>query len=512
MAERESIFSKFNVKDYNVKLEQILEKKHYNPEAENLLLSMFYKIENAYKDYCIVKNDTVTLNEFREELIKIIEEDCDKIEIIEPKPNEKTKNYIINKPDKTIKVFPNEENLLYSLLIIQNKKIKKADFFSRYILNMLQEGIAISKTSVISDFTGWSWNTGISRILNLEYNVIYNNILFILDNNFILENQKNRKIEKSLQEELEQRYGKLNANEFMVLLYKVLAGAYSNISSKKRKIVYKELVLVKNELEKLENHDEYIKQIITINANKLKQIGYIDRLLSNIGKIRIEFKRYNMKNSQNQVFSISDYIEKLENDRREIIELISKNQDLINPIKYIQRVSEIKRRLELLKELNIDKNVKIKLDKDLINLQKVFLKMYISKIKQTETKKDIINLLYEYRYYNYLPYKKKTKLKNDTRLEADREKVSKVLIEKMESSKVIEKISNDMDLNYIILRYIFNTKMIKLENMNIKINKNIDKLEVEYYDIDMLEDKIEIDLKQDPILNIKTDKKIKIFV
>ena len=55
--EKNKILSKFNIdiKDYNNELEKILESKLFSYDVKNLLLSMLYKIENAYKDYETVK-------------------------------------------------------------------------------------------------------------------------------------------------------------------------------------------------------------------------------------------------------------------------------------------------------------------------------------------------------------------------------------------------------------------------------------------------------------------------
>ena len=59
LLEKEKLFSKFNVIDYNEKLEEILERKHFSEEAENLLLSVFYKVQGCYKDYKVVKNNKI---------------------------------------------------------------------------------------------------------------------------------------------------------------------------------------------------------------------------------------------------------------------------------------------------------------------------------------------------------------------------------------------------------------------------------------------------------------------
>ena len=79
---KKDFFSK--LKNYDNELEQILEKETYSSTIKNLLLSMFYKIEVSYKDYQKVKRVSKDKNDLMEELLKIIAENCNKIEIVEP--------------------------------------------------------------------------------------------------------------------------------------------------------------------------------------------------------------------------------------------------------------------------------------------------------------------------------------------------------------------------------------------------------------------------------------------
>ena len=78
------ILSKFNIdmKDYNNELEKILENKLFSYDVKNLLLSMLYKIENAYKDYETVKRQVPTKKEYIENILRIIKEKCLKILLV----------------------------------------------------------------------------------------------------------------------------------------------------------------------------------------------------------------------------------------------------------------------------------------------------------------------------------------------------------------------------------------------------------------------------------------------
>ena len=80
--EKEKLISKLSIKDYNNQLEKILVKKSFSEDTKNLLLSMLYKIENSYDDFSLVNGDTKTKKETLEEILKIIEDECDTIEIV----------------------------------------------------------------------------------------------------------------------------------------------------------------------------------------------------------------------------------------------------------------------------------------------------------------------------------------------------------------------------------------------------------------------------------------------
>ena len=80
------LFSK--IKDYNSKLEEVLERKVFSANVKNLLLSMIYKLEISYEDYKEVKRVVKSKQEFIEELIEIIDNNCENIKAVEPDKEE----------------------------------------------------------------------------------------------------------------------------------------------------------------------------------------------------------------------------------------------------------------------------------------------------------------------------------------------------------------------------------------------------------------------------------------
>ena len=76
---KEKLFNKIVKKDYNNRLEEILSGKNFSEDVKNSLLSVLYTIESGYNDYIKVKRDTLEKNEYIENLIKIIQKECNGI-------------------------------------------------------------------------------------------------------------------------------------------------------------------------------------------------------------------------------------------------------------------------------------------------------------------------------------------------------------------------------------------------------------------------------------------------
>lgn len=156
---KEELFSRLNIKNYNNELEKILDNKSFSEGTKNLLLSMLYKVEIAYSDYNKVKVDTMSKRETIEQIIKIVEEDCNQIEVVKPSIEKETvlkdKKYVIIEKDKKIIVYPNEHMLLYALFLISKEKYtvrKEYNIVKNSVEEMLNTGYQINKSEIIRDF------------------------------------------------------------------------------------------------------------------------------------------------------------------------------------------------------------------------------------------------------------------------------------------------------------------------------------------------------------------------
>lgn len=147
-------------------------------------------------------------------------------------------------------------------------------------------------------------------------------------------------------------------------------------------------------------------------------------------------------------------------------------------------------------------------------MQKIFLKCFKVKIQNATTKQDVINLIYQLRYYNLLPFNRNLDI---GRLESISEEIKIVkneLTKKAHELKVIDRLSKNIVIDYELLEILFNIRVISLEDLYMKIIKEKEKYYIQLFDDDVFEEKVEFQdfgnlEKKD--LEIKLNKKTKIF-
>ena len=191
---RIKMVDKFKVSDFNKELEEVLEKKDFDVTVKNLLLSMLYKLENAYKDYSKVQVKVKEKDGIISEIIYILSEYCDKIDLVTPKTVEskeleaENKKYIIDIKKGYIKTYANEVSLITALYAMKFKvdklKIENEDEEVNVLLKFYEEAMINDCSEIVRDFDGWSWNVNMQNNLEIMYNYIYQliEILFGTEN------------------------------------------------------------------------------------------------------------------------------------------------------------------------------------------------------------------------------------------------------------------------------------------------------------------------------------------
>lgn len=229
MKNKDNLFSK---NDYDIQIEEIIENKEFDDEAKSLILNILYKIESSYKDYSKIKNDVQLKSEIISNIMEIIKKNCKSIKIMDI--NNKNK-IIVDRDNKIISVFPNEIKLLQALYYIKTQDTSKIDRIAdKSILTVLNIGNSINGAEIIRDFNGWSWNCGIDRIQDKNYNLIYQNLGILLGYNYLEEIINENDIKEKIYKRTSELYGVEDANEIVRKIEKCCCLLYINRSNKNK--------------------------------------------------------------------------------------------------------------------------------------------------------------------------------------------------------------------------------------------------------------------------------------
>lgn len=497
----EKFFSKLTPKDYNNQLEKILEKKGFSTNAKNLLLSMLYKIEAAYKDYETVKVMVESKNEYIEKVLKNIQS-CNDIIII-TKENEniaedeleiKKKRYIVNAIEEKIELFyPNEKNLLYAIWELDSTSIYFTEDYNlcRVALSeLLNIGENINNVEVLRDFNGWSWAIQQDEIKNLWLNLIYQNLIYLLGFDAITKWIHQTEIPnyvEVIQEHIKSEYGKEIASKLLKLMCKLSIMICVTQNTNERERLRQEKKYLQEDLEKLSNKTKLLEDISNQKKIALKEIREIDKILNSDELLQQEFIKRNEKLPEyNKIFSILHLSEILNKQRKKQLAIIEENNKLIEPTYFVEYKNKKESQYELLKMADLE-NGKL-LDKDtMIELQKLFIQCMEMKVEKVTEKNDIISLIYMVRYYRFLPIENNEEIRNVKELKESLKLLQYKIVKKAIEQKVLIKISEDNKTSEELLMSLFNTKIMKLENINMELKQAYNGVSLRLYDDKVLE-------------------------
>ena len=222
-------------------------------------------------------------------------------------------------------------------------------------------------------------------------------------------------------------------------------------------------------------------------------------------------KEYETRNeklpNKEKIFSIRQLGNKLEIERQEYVDEMKQYNELIDPKGYVARKDEVEKRVEFLNILDFNK----KADKreTILNLCLLFLSCFQIKIAKSTSKQEIIDYFYILRYYRFLPFDEEgTKLKDIEKLQEIFEHTIELWLEKAYKLDAIDIVTDDYDVNYRIIRNLFDSKMIDLNHTVIETKIEDGKLYAQYYDTNILETTCEIPSNK----TVKLKKKTKLFV
>lgn len=517
---KEDLFSKLNIKDYNNQLETVLENKSFSEGTKNILLNILYKIETAYDDYKKVKVIVDLKKELLEEIIKIVEENCERIEIVKPKLNGETKlgdkKYIIEKENNKIISYPNEKNVFYALNHLRENRFildTKYTILKEPVEKLLNQGYIIDKEETIRDFDGWTWNILSNDIENHIYNLLYQNIKILLGNDF-LKNAIEYNQTIDFITEFEDKVNEISKGnkgfDIAKLIYQIAILENIKNDIDKKEDVLQTRDLLGKELEEMENKKEYLQKMASSKKQIAKEIKDIDEKLNNNKLLRETFIEENkFLKAEERIFSLSEYCEILQEKRENLLKQLDEYSNLMKPMNFVKKKAEIAKRYGLLNEINFDINPDEETYRLAITMQNKFMKLLNEKFKNIESKKEIIEYIYLFRYYKLIYINSEKQIKDIEELREEIRKTEKHLITKACKIKAMNILCQDIEKNYELVSKILSYNIIELEDVSLEFKKHDKNIVLTIYDDDTIEDSIIYDGSEE--LNVKFNKKMKLF-
>lgn len=513
---RGKFFSK--LKDYNYILDQLLEKKAFNQNVKNLLLSMVYKVESSYDDYTKIKRNTLTQNVFIENIIiKAIRDYCNQIYLVNPRDEEvkilekQNALAITNEKEKKIYAYPTELAILYALSDIRPKYFfipSKYKYIRHPFQAMLVEGTDLNNTEVIRNFNGWSWNLETDSSINNTYNSLFQLLILLFGQNFLTVWEEDSSGKKDYIEDfrkrMEQGYGKAISDEFFYAFCNVLVLNYKE--KDKLKIEYEKLL---DEFNAIADKEKYTQ---SVNLEKKKIITKLNRIdkVSEDGKLLLkEFESRNSKLPSNrQIFSVSELADILAKEKEDAEKILGKLSNLLKDEVYEKNKNTIEEKLKVLKPFG-DKHATVY--KYLVSLQKSFLKCIAKEVELADKKEDYINLVYTIRYYRNIHLTDEKTIKEIPEINNTLDKIACKLITIMCKKSILNIFCKDIAMNYRIILRALNSAIVDIDDIDIclKLNKEKDILTVQIYEAETIDSSIEIEYpleKRD--LNIRQKKHV----
>ena len=376
--EKNKLLAKLKIRDYNNELEKILENKLFSYDVKNLLLSMLYKIENAYKDYETVKVEVPSKKEYIENILRIIKEKALKIFLVKSETSEakefeeKNLKYKVDKQNGEIICIQNELAILTALLKLDQVNIDSGtyNYLERPINAMINQGKLRSDMEVIRDFNGWSWDIVTKEIKDIEYNYLYQTLILI----------NGRKGTK-----------KIKNSELNDIISRIAIEQY--ICTNKDLEYNKKFEQIKNEkkekFELLDNKKDFLDKVTQEKKEYTKQIENIDKILNNNDLLKKEYYARNEKlPNREKIFSVSYLVAILDKERMDLLERIEECNRLILPKEFVNQKSRLENEKKFLSSIG----EKISRE-EIIELASKFIEVVgnkISKIKE-ENKAELIN-------------------------------------------------------------------------------------------------------------------------
>ena len=281
-------------------------------------------------------------------------------------------------------------------------------------------------------------------------------------------------------QELEKKYGKDIEEKIIKLIIQISIQIKANKDEKFKEKYENKINQIKDEKELIQNKEKYLEIQASSKKNIEKKIKQLDKVLNDKSLLMKEYENRNNKlELEKKIFSIRVLKNMLKEERTNLINKITELNKEMLPKFFLEKQKLIEQKIFY---MDIVENISIKsMYKKIVELQKEIIKCMYINLKKAKEKNEIIDIIYQYRYYNLLPILKNKNICNIKELEKGLDKLTKILI-----NKAID--------------------------INIKPNMEGNEIILTVFDEQIEDEKIKIDNLENDKLSIKSGKKSKLFI
>ena len=150
---------------------------------------------------------------------------------------------------------------------------------------------------------------------------------------------------------------------------------------------------------------------------------------------------------EEKIFSPKVLTTMLEEERYRKIGKIEKFNNILKPQKFVEYEGNLKEQykyLKLLDKRNIDKEI----EKNKKYLEKNFLDIWKKKIERIDSKQELLEKIYQFRYYITLPYTREEKVYENKETQEKIKEILMLILEKSHELKIIQRFSKNKQIDY----------------------------------------------------------------
>ena len=262
----------------------------------------------------------------------------------------------------------------------------------------------------------------------------------------------------------------------------------------------------------MNNKEKYLEDLCKEKKDLERKIKNIDLILNNKRLLHDKYIRLNQDLPlEKKIFSTRWLAKKMNEERNQLVKDLYKCNKLMNPLNFRKSKNQMEKEYKFLILSDIQ-NLDKEIFKNLILLQKEVLKSFDLKISKAKEKQEMLKIMYELRYYYFLPITQNNSIRTTKELTKLINKLNENFLIKSEELKMLANIGKTKEQNIEILKYLFDLQIIKLENIYLKIIEIEDKLYVQFYDEDIADEKFQLENIQKSDLKIKINKLTKVFI